>query len=131
MQKIIDSPSLNTRAVTRCVSFHEITIIVPTLTSNIIGTAPGEHKGQAEQQEPGQAEQAELFKPNQEIAGGTLDPAPPKNKLTGRAEQLPQNIPKPLTTDQAEQMEEEPPNPNPHLDGGHMPQQTHPSLALK
>ena len=58
---------------------------VPTLTSNIPGTAPGEYKGRAEQQEQGQAEQAKLPKSNQEVAGGTLDPAPPYNKMTGRA----------------------------------------------
>ena len=73
------------RAVARCVSFHDITSNVPTLTSNIPGTAPGEYKGRAEQQEQGQAEQAKLPKSNQEVAGGTLDPAPPYNKMTGRA----------------------------------------------
>ena len=94
---------------------------MPTLTSNIPGTAPGEEKGRAEQQEPGQAEQAELSKINKEVAGGTLDPAPPYNKMTGRAEQMPhvsQKLPKPLNTDQAEQLEEELPDPNPQVAGG-------------
>jgi hypothetical protein len=108
---------------------------VPTLTSNLPGTAPGEDRGRAVQQEPGQAEQTiasngsswreatppKLSKTNEEVAGGTHDPAPPYNNNTRRAEPMPhvpQKLSQSLTRDQDEQLEEKLPGPNPQVAGG-------------
>ena len=117
---------------------------MPILTSNIPGTAPGEDRDRAEQQEAGQAEQTtasngnswrgatppKLSKTNKEVAGGTRDPAPPYKIKIGQAEQMPhvpQKFAHPLTTDQAEQqLEEKLPGPNPQVTWGtHDPVYTH------